>query len=148
MLGSDFNTEAMRLGDQHSSCQTVAGITRDDVDVFVALVLANKLHKVHWLKYLPTPTIINRANLRETLASPRLQLLELSSGVFLANLVITASNDDIIVLVVAGCQANVFVLVSLVIKETVLDRTLRYSSCDTRNTSGFDGVVAPDRIAI
>ncbi|KAI6774998.1 hypothetical protein HG530_001756 [Fusarium avenaceum] len=128
--------------------QAVTRVPGDDVDVVVALVFANELHIINGLDNLSAPFVVNRANLRETLPGPILKLLELSCGVFLTNLVIAATNDKVIMLFIALGETNILVRLSLVVKETVLNDTLRNTSSDTRDTGCFDSVAALDSLSI
>src|SRR5881392_2210149 len=82
---------------------TVARIAGNHKNVFIARVAADIGHSVCWFHDLPGPVISNLGNKRKSSARPLFQLNKsLSAVIGLPGLVIFASDDEHIALLVAG----------------------------------------------
>ena len=107
LSGDDFAGE-------NAQCEAVARVAH-------ALVKFNEGNQVDGIQNLTRLSIVDRASLCESFSNPGLQLRVPNVPFFLAHFVIATANDEIIVLIIASGEADVFVRVRLVVDKAVFD---------------------------
>lgn len=148
---------------EHTVRQAIARVTGDDVNLVVTLVLADESHVVHGLEDLAGPLVVGASSLGEALTSPLLELIKAGQSLLLADLMVAATDDHVIVFVVALGQTHVLVLLGVVIEQTVLDGALGHAHSDAvgavilelgddaqlleGDAGGLDGVLGLDGVA-
>lgn len=160
-LRFDFVSEQFAC--DHTVRKAVAGITRDYVCVLGALIEADESHVVDGIEDLTGLGVVDATGGSEAFACPGLEFGETACGVFLADFVVAAADDHVVVLVVAVCQADVLVSFSGIVQEAVFDCSLGDLDGDAvgahvlhlgydaelleSHTSSHDGIVAVNGLA-
>ena len=106
---------------EDAQSEAVAHVPSHDVGVAHALVEFNEGNQVDGIQNLTRLSIVDRASLCESFSNPGLQLRVPKVPFFLAHFVIATANDEMIVLIIASGEADVFVRVRLVVDEAVFD---------------------------
>lgn len=101
--------------------ETVAEVTSGDVNMGLSLVLADKGRVVDGFEDLAGPFVIDGTGLGEAIADPGFELGIAAIFGFLAHFMVVAANDEVVVFVIAGGEANIVVGVLGVVEETVFD---------------------------
>ena len=114
LIGDDF-------AGKDAQCEAVARVPSHDVGVAHALVEFNEGNQVDGIQNLTRLSIVDRASLCESFSNPGLQLRMPNVPFFLVHFVIATANDEIIVLIIASGEADVFLRVRLVVDEAVFD---------------------------
>ena len=114
LIGDDFAGE-------DAQCEAVARVPSHDVGMAHALVEFNEGNQADGIQNLTRPSIVDRASLCESFSNPGLQLRVPNVPFFLAHFVIATANDEIIVLIIASGEADVFIRVRLVVDKAVFD---------------------------
>jgi hypothetical protein len=120
---------------QHAVGESIAGVaSHSDPGVLRPWVPSNKGHVVHRLVDLSGPCVLDGRGLGEALAGPGFELLEAAGGGFLADFVVAAADDQVVVLGIAGGETDVFVCFGLVVEEDVFDSAFGDADCDALGT--------------
>ncbi len=149
---------------EHAVGEAVAGVAGDDVRVAFALVEADEADGVGGVEDLARPFVVDGAGLRVAVADPALELGEAPVFLLLADFVVAAADDEVVVLFVTVGEADVVVGVCLVVDEAVFvaasgdaDRNavcteVFHLGYDTQllewDAGCFDGVLACDSMAV
>lgn len=122
---------------QSTMCQAISGISSDDIDLIASLIFPDEGHVIDWLKDLTTPLVVHCRRLRKPFSSPDLELFKSREGVFLSHLVVASSHHHVVVLVITRRQADIFVLLCVVVEKAVLDAALWHSDRDAVRSIKF-----------
>lgn len=147
--------------------EAVAVVARADVDVGLALVPADEGGVIDGFEGLAGPFVVHAAGVREAGAHPGFEFGEAVVGwtaaAFLANFVVVAADEEVVVFFVAGGLAEVVVRVCGIVEGAVFDGVLGDADGDAvgaeefqfgddgeflqGDASGLDGVDAGDGLA-
>ena len=144
--------------------ETVPAVAGDDVDVVLALVLADEGDFVDGFEDLAGPFVVYCTCFGESVPDPFLETCEAPVLLLLTDLVIAAADDEVVVFLVAGGEADVVVGICLVVDKAIFDTAFGHSNsnavcsmelhfCDNtqfleRYASSFYCILASDGVSL